>query len=103
MKQPEETSKDTNTIIIPEEKPVPMEKPVPAVVEQPAPVVQPTPEQKPTPVSKPEQKIEKAPSLEEDFYFDDGTSPSSNANNKGKEQKENKADLEDEYYDLDGF
>ena len=40
---------------------------------------------------------------EEDFYFDDGTSPSSNANNKGKEQKENKADLEDEYYDLDGF
>ena len=119
MKQPEETSKDTNTIIIPEEKPVPMGKPVPAeksvsvekvssaekpsVVEQPAPVVQPTPEQKPTPVSKPEQKIEKAPSLEEDFYFDDGTSPSSNANNKGNEQKENKADLEDEYYDLDGF
>ena len=125
MKQPEETSKDTDTIIIPEEKPVPMGKPVPAekpvsvekvssvekpsavekpsVVEQPAPVVQPTPEQKPTPEPKPEQKIEKAPSLEEDFYFDDGTSPSSNANNKGKEQKENKADLEDEYYDLDGF
>ena len=119
MKQPEETPKDTDTIIIPEEKPVPMGKPVPeekpvsvekvssaekpSVVEQPAPVVQPTPEQKPTPVSKPEQKIEKAPSLEEDFYFDDGTSPSSNANNKGKEQKENKADLEDEYYDLDGF
>ena len=125
MKQPEETSKDTNTIIIPEEKPVPAEKPVsvekvssaekpsvveqPSVVDQPTPVVQPTPEQKSileqksTPEPKPEQKTEKAPSLEEDFYFDDGPSPSSNTNNKGKTQKENKADLEDEYYDLDGF
>ena len=60
-------------------------------------------EQKPAVEQKLEQKVEKAPSLEEDFYFDDGPSPSSNTNNKGKTQKENKADLEDEYYDLDGF
>lgn len=52
------------------------------------------PQQQPQQQSKP---VETKP-REDDIYFDD--TPTSNKQDKNKE---NKIDLEDEYYDLDGF
>ena len=51
-------------------------------------------------------ETKKNTSPEDEFYFDDGDASRSNKkgkNNKDKKQDDDKSELEDEYYDLDGF
>ena len=72
--------------------------------QQPAPTAaptQPVKTEKPTPSSQPAATEKPKPTLEDDFYFDDSNAPA--ATNGGNKKREDKADLEDEYYDLDGF
>ena len=95
------TAPEDNGSIVIEAPATPVEKPVPATpaktttsptapAKKPAPA---TPAQKPAPVKKPEQPVN-----ENEVIFDDD--PDSN---KGEKKEDDTFDLEDEYYDLDGF
>ena len=71
----------------------------PKAQEQPKVQVQPKAEEKTKVQQQPQQpKSAETKPREDDIYFDD--TPTSNKQDKNKE---NKIDLEDEYYDLDGF
>ena len=108
----EETQKDDATTVVPleEEKKgddnngatiVPIEE---EKTQQPAPTAaptQPVKTEKSAPSSQPAATEKPKPTLEDDFYFDDSNAPA--ATNGGNKKREDKADLEDEYYDLDGF
>ena len=79
-----------------EQQPVKTEKQAPTAAP-----TQPVKTEKQAPTSQPAATEKPKPTLEDDFYFDDSNAPA--ATNGGNKKREDKADLEDEYYDLDGF
>ena len=99
---------------VPEEQPAitPQPEEKPEVKPQPEvkPEVKPQPEEKPEIKPQPEPEILQTPQQpkkddDDDFYFDEEPTTPAPAKQTNKDNKDNKNtyDLEDEYYDLDGF
>ena len=107
MEEPkkEETVENRGETIVTLEEPKAQEQP--KVQERPKAEEKTKSQQHAKPQQQPQQQVQQQPQQskpvetkprEDDIYFDD--TPTSNKQNKNKE---NKIDLEDEYYDLDGF